>query len=58
MRQERGYKKEYFLAIDRELAYNELHNQVAESLQGLQSMPARTLNDFLAGFFMVKPEKV
>jgi hypothetical protein len=27
--------QEYFLAIDCELAYNELFNRVAESLQGL-----------------------
>jgi hypothetical protein len=31
--------------------YKWLNNKVAQSLLGLSFMPARTLNDFFAGFF-------
>jgi hypothetical protein len=42
----------YFLAFKRRLAYNGKTNKVAKSLLGLYYMPARTLNDFFAGFFV------
>ena len=42
----------YFLAFKVKLAYSSIINQVAKSLLGLPYMPARTLNDFFAGFFV------
>ncbi len=46
----------YFLAFKHKLAYKESTNQVARSLIGLYHMPARTLNDFFAGFFYSQVE--
>jgi hypothetical protein len=39
------------LAFKREIPYNFYTNQVAKSPLSLLLMPARTLNDFFAGFF-------
>ena len=40
-----------FLAFTLKLIYNYKNKKVAKSLLGLSLMPARTLNDFFAGFF-------
>jgi hypothetical protein len=45
-----------FLAFDFQLSHNRTYNQVAQSLLAID-MPARTLNDFFAGFFMPPPER-
>ena len=46
----RQFVSVYFLAFKRRLMYNERYKKVAQSLLGLSFMPARTLNDFFAGF--------
>jgi hypothetical protein len=48
----------YFLAFKCDLLHNWGQKKVAYSLLGLSHMPARTLNDFFAGFFMAISEPI